>query len=270
MSGAVCSSLAKRAEGCCKRPSVSISHRASVARCSKSCSTTASICSCRTASFLARISAVALRQYEMPPTSTMNAYSSTRRAKAMNCGSPARASAHKADAANTATYAMLASGRAPSTKAPAPIIPVNRAVIATCWLCPASANHTTGRQPQASASTPACRVERRMARQDTWVELRFQNRNQLSNDRLASVIMTAHQLKSPAVRLSLKLHKMSEALPMLATMAMGVSRRTALRCSWRMRPAAAPGSPYMVRMPLRSRRTSEMSEFSIVAIFSIS
>ena len=109
-----------------------------------------------------------------------------------------------------------------------------------------------------------------MARQDTWVELRFQNRNQLSNDRLASVIITAHQLKSPAVRLSLKLHKMSEALPMLATMAMGVSRRTALRCSWRMRTAAAPGSPYMVRMPLRSRRTSEMSEFSIVAIFSIS
>ena len=109
-----------------------------------------------------------------------------------------------------------------------------------------------------------------MARQDTWVELRFQNRNQLSNDRLASVIITAHQLKSPAVRLSLKLHKMSEALPMLATMAMGVSRRTALRCSWRMSPAAAPVSPYMVRMPLRSKRISEMNEFSIVAIFSIS
>ena len=102
-----------------------------------------------------------------------------------------------------------------------------------------------------------------MVRQDTWVELRCQNRNQLSSDMLASVIITAHQLKSPAVRLSLKLHKMSEALPMLAAMAMGVSRRTALRCSWRMRPAAAPVSPYIVLMPLRRRRISERNEFSI-------
>ena len=59
---------------------------------------------------------MALRQYEMPPTSTMNAYSSTRRAKRRTAALLRVPVPTKTDAANTATYAMLASGGAPNLK----------------------------------------------------------------------------------------------------------------------------------------------------------